>query len=222
MRVLLVADLQCFKLRELAATLTRRGAVTFSIPPARLDRAAMHEADVILLDPGLPHHESIAICHEVRAMSDTPLIVISDRTERADHIRGLQAGADDFVTFPYDFRELITRVIAATRPRGRTRDEASRRLSYDYVGDMHIDLERMRVTVAGATIELTKKEFQMLALIASEDGAVCSREKLAREVWGRPEGEVSDSIQVLMSRLRAKVGQARIKTVRSVGYQLIV
>lgn len=222
MRVLLVADLQRFKLRELAARLAKRGALTFSIPPAHLTRAAMHEADVILLDPGLPYHESIGICHEVRAMSDIPLIVVSDRTERADRIRGLQAGADDYVTYPYDFQELITRVIAATRPRGRTRDDASRRLSYDDVGDMHIDPERMRVTIAGASIELTKKEFQMLALIASEDGAVCSREKLATEVWGRPEKEVSDSIQVLMSRLRAKVGQARIKTVRSVGYQLIV
>lgn len=222
MRVLLVADVRHFKPRELAAAITRWGVATFTIARARLTRATIDEADVVLLDPGLPHHESIAICYEVRAMSDIPMIVISDSVERADRIRGLEAGADDYVTCPYDLRELVTRVIAATRPRGRTRDEMSWRRSCDYAGDMQIDLERMRVTVAGARIELTKKEFKMLALIARENGAVCPREKLAREVWGRPEEEVSDSIQVLMSRLRAKVGQARIKTVRSVGYQLIV
>jgi DNA-binding response OmpR family regulator len=220
MLVLLVADLHCFKLREFAATLTKRGALTLSIPPAHLTGAAMHEADAILLDPGLPYHESIGICHEVRTMSDMPIIMVSDRTERADHIRGLQAGADDYVAWPYDIHDLVTRVIAATCPPGRTRDGMSRRLSYDYVDDMQIDPERMRVTIDGATIELTKKEFQMLTLIASEGGAVCSREKLATEVWGRPEEEVSDSIQALMSRLRAKIGQKRIKTVRSVGYQL--
>jgi DNA-binding response OmpR family regulator len=89
------------------------------------------------------------------------------------------------------------------------------------VGDIEIDIERMKVTVAGVATELTKKEFQLLAVIFGEDGEVCSREKLATEVWGRPEEEVYDSIQVLMSRLRAKLGSERIKTVRSVGYRIV-
>jgi DNA-binding response OmpR family regulator len=220
MRILLVADLNNVQLLELAVALDRRGAVTFHIPPVQVTRAVMEERDFILLDPGLPYHESIGLCDEVRAMSDIPIMMISNRTERADRIRALQAGADDYVTCPYDLREVIARIIAVTRPRGRRRDEEPRR-SYDFLDDMQIDPERMRVTVSGAITELTKKEFQMLTLIAGAEGAVCPREKLAIAVWGRPEEEVSDSIHVLMSRLRSKIGQGRIETVRSVGYQLI-
>jgi DNA-binding response OmpR family regulator len=221
MRILLVADLKCFKLPELAAALYRRGAVTFRLPPTRLTRAATHDADLIILDLGLPYHESVAICREVRTMSEIPIIMISDRSQRTDRIQALRAGADDYVAHPYDLDELIARIIAATRPRGRTRGSLSTKLANGNFGDIEIDLERMRVTIAGKVTELTKKEFQMLALIAGEGGDVCPRMKLATQVWGRTEREVYDSIQVLMSRLRAKVGHERIKTVRSVGYQLV-
>jgi DNA-binding response OmpR family regulator len=222
MRVLLVANPEKFRLAELETALERKDAVTVSVPPASLTRAATQAADIMILDPGLPNQESMSICRKVRASSDISIIMISDSSEKADEIRGLRSGADYYVTYPYDFDELVAKIIAATRPRGHLRNGLSRQLTKGHFGDITIDLERMQVTVAGVAAELTKTEFQILTLIAGADGAVCPREKLATQVWGRPEEEVYESIQVMISRLRAKVGHERIKTVRSVGYQLIM
>ncbi|MBO0874444.1 MAG: response regulator transcription factor [Pseudonocardia sp.] len=201
--------------------LERRGAQTHRAMPNGLTWALIHEADVMLLDPCLSYEEAIAICREVRSTFDIPIVIISDRTQRADRIGGLRAGADHYVERPYHLDELIAKIVAATRPRGRTVDRTPGRPKKNRVGDIEIDFERMKVTVAGVDTELTKKEFQLLVVIFGEEGGVCSREKLATDVWGRPEEEVYDSIQVLMSRLRAKLGRERIKTVRSVGYRVV-
>lgn len=221
MRILLVVDQDNYQSTELIAALERRGAQTHRVMPNGLSWALIREADVMLLDPCLPHEEAITICREVRSSFDIPIVIISDRTQRADRIGGLRAGADHYVVRPYHFDELIAKLVAAARPRGRAADRTPGQLKNNRVGDIEIDVERMKVTVAGVATELTKKEFQLLAVIFGEDGAVCSREKLATEVWGRPEDEVYDSIQVLMSRLRAKLGRERIKTVRSVGYRVV-
>jgi hypothetical protein len=89
------------------------------------------------------------------------------------------------------------------------------------VGEITVDIRTLKVTVGDKPVELTKKEFQILALLATEEGAMCSREKIAAEAWGLPDSDVHDSIHVLVSRLRAKLGRERIRTVRSIGYQLV-
>lgn len=221
MRVLLVADGEHYQLTGLVAALNREGATTFRISPSRLTSAATRDSDILILDSRVPYDQSVAICREVRSKSDIPIMMISDRPDRTDRIRGLRAGADDYVVRPVHFDELMTRIVATTRPRGCTNGRASAQFRNGQLSDLKIDSERLTVTVAGMTAVLTKREFQMLALIVGEDGGVCPRERLAVEVWGRPEEEVSDSIQVLMSRLRTKIGRRRIKTVRSVGYQFI-
>lgn len=221
MRVLLVADGENYQLAGLVAALNRAGAITFRVSPNRLTWAATDDSDILILDSGVPYDQSIAICREVRGKSDIPIMMISDRPDRVDRIRGLRAGADDYLARPVHFDELITRIAATTRPRGSSRSRESSPVKKVRLDDLEIDFERLTVTVAGTAVGLTKKEFQMLALIVAADGSVCAREKIAAEVWGRPEEEVSDSIQVLISRLRTKIGRERIKTVRSVGYHFV-
>lgn len=221
MRILLVVDRDNYQSAELIAALERRGAQAHRVTANTLNSALIREADVILIDASLPHDEAIMICRDVRAAFDIPIVIISDRAQRTDRIGGLRAGADHYIVRPFHLDELIAKIVAATRPRGRAVERMPGQPKSNRVGDIEIDIERMRVTVAGVATELTKKEFQLLAVIFGEDGAVCSREKLATEVWGRPEEEVYDSIQVLMSRLRAKLGSERIKTVRSVGYRIV-
>lgn len=220
MRILLVADRYSDYSAELMATLGKHGARTYQMMRDDLSKPAVHDADIILLGPTLSHDDSIAICREIRSISDTPIIVISDQAEVTDQVKGLRSGADHYITRPYHFDELVAKIMAATRPRGRADDRISSRPEITQVGDIEINPELMKVTVAGLDIELTKKEFQLLMTITREEGATCPREKVAAEVWGRPEAEVYDSIQVLMSRLRAKLGRGRIQTVRHVGYRI--
>lgn len=221
MQILHVIDQHSGQSVELATSLGKLGVQMYDVTRTDLDWTAIRDIEVILLDPGLSRDESIAICLEARLASDIPIIMISDRAERVDQLEGFRAGADHYVVEPYHLDELIAKIVAVTRTRSRAADDrTSSQLKTGSVGDMEIDVERMKVTVAGVTTELTKKEFQILAVIIGENGAVCSREKLAAEVWGRPESEVYDSIQVLMSRLRVKLGRDRIETVRSVGYRI--
>lgn len=220
MRILLVADHYSDHSAELMATLGKHGVRTYQMMRDDLSWPAVHDADVIILGPTLSCDDNIAICREIRFISDAPIIVISDQAGVTDQVKGLRAGADHYITRPYHFDELVAKIMAATRPRGRAGDRISSRPKITQVGDIEINAELMKVTVAGLDIALTKKEFQLLMAITREDGATCPREKLAAEVWGRPEAEVYDSIQVLMSRLRAKLGHGRIQTVRHVGYRI--
>lgn len=220
MRILLVVDQDGDQSSDLATSLGGRGARTYCMTRADLSWTVLRDADIILLGPHLSRDERVAICGEVRLISNIPIIMISDRMEREDLIESLRAGADNYVVSPYHFDELMAKIVAATRPRDRTGDQKASEAKTRQIGDIEIDLERMKVTVAGVATELTKKEFQLLTAIAGENGNVCPREKLAAEVWGRSEEQVYDSIQVLMSRLRVKLGRDRIKTVRSVGYRI--
>lgn len=219
MLVSLVAD-RDDRLVELVAALDRHGARTRRIAPSDVTRMVTNRSDVILLDSSLPYDAGIVLCRKIRSMCDVPIVMISERAAHADRIQGLRAGADYYVSPPCYLDELIASLFAASRPRGQMNDHGSRKLGNGRVGDIELDVERMRVAVGGVTIELTKKEFQLLAVIFGEDGGVCPREKLAAAVWGLPEEQVRDSIQVLMSRLRAKLGHDRIRTERSVGYRL--
>ncbi|MFD2473957.1 response regulator transcription factor [Amycolatopsis silviterrae] len=217
MRVLLVEDDDRVA-GALVPALVRRGLVMQRLPSGAgvLDR--VHDVDVILLDLGLPDVDGVVLCRQIRAVSDVAVIVVSARGEVNDRVHGLRAGADDYLVKPYDVEELLARVEAVRRRRG---ERTAQTVPVVEVGDVRIDLARYEVLVAGEPIALSRKEFQVLALVAAAGGAVCSREQVLNEVWGHRGAAESRSLDVHVATLRTKLGRpALIETVRGVGYRL--
>ncbi|MGW4484665.1 response regulator transcription factor [Amycolatopsis sp. NPDC004368] len=217
MRVLLVEDDDRVA-GALVPALTRRGLEMQRLPSGAgvLDR--VHDVDVVLLDLGLPDIDGVVLCRRIRAVSDVAVIVVSARGEVDDRVQGLRAGADDYLVKPYDVEELLARVEAVRRRRGERTDGHVPKIE---VGDVTIDLARHEVLVAGEPIALSRKEFQVLALVAGARGSVCSREHVLTEVWGHRGAAESRSLDVHVATLRTKLGRpALIETVRGVGYRL--
>ncbi|MET7996237.1 response regulator transcription factor [Amycolatopsis sp. NPDC005232] len=217
MRVLLVEDDDRVA-GALVPALTRRGLEMQRLASGAgvLDR--VHDVDVVLLDLGLPDVDGVVLCRRIRAVSDVAVIVVSARGEVDDRVQGLRAGADDYLVKPYDVEELLARVEAVRRRRGERTDGPAPVIE---VGDVTIDLARHEVLVAGQSIALSRKEFQVLALVAGARGSVCSREHVLTEVWGHRGAAESRSLDVHVATLRTKLGRpALIETVRGVGYRL--
>ncbi|GAA0646110.1 response regulator transcription factor [Kutzneria viridogrisea] len=202
----------------LLPALARRGLTVDRLATGRgvLDR--LHGIDVVLLDLGLPDIDGVTLCRAIRAASDVAIIVVSARGEVDDRILGLHAGADDYLVKPYDVGELVARVHAVRRRRGDTGASSPGSV---HVGDVDIDLVRHQVTVAGESIALSRKEFQVLALVVGAGGAVCTRERIIAEVWGRSWAGANRTLDVHVATLRTKLGRpALVETVRGVGYRL--
>jgi DNA-binding response OmpR family regulator len=220
-RVLLVEDDDRVA-EALVPALTRRGFHVDRQATGRgtLDRLA--GVDVVLLDLGLPDMDGVTLCRAIRAASDVAIIVVSARGEIDDRILGLHAGADDYLVKPYDVGELVARVHAVRRRRGA--DPVAPGSSSTEVfetGDVRVDLGRHEVTVAGESVALSRKEFQVLALVMAAGGAVCTRERILAEVWGRTWSGANRTLDVHVATLRTKLGRpALLETVRGVGYRL--
>ncbi len=221
MRVLLVEDDDRVA-EALVPALTRRGFHVDRQATGRgtLDRLA--GVDVVLLDLGLPDMDGVTLCRAIRAASDVAIIVVSARGEIDDRILGLHAGADDYLVKPYDVGELVARVHAVRRRRGA--DPVAPGSSSTEVfetGDVRVDLGRHEVTVAGESVALSRKEFQVLALVMAAGGAVCTRERILAEVWGRTWSGANRTLDVHVATLRTKLGRPTLlETVRGVGYRL--
>ncbi|HEY3469632.1 MAG TPA: response regulator transcription factor [Amycolatopsis sp.] len=214
MRVLLVEDDDRVA-GALIPALVRRGLAIARLATGAGVLERVHEVDVVLLDLGLPDIDGVTLCRQIRAVSDVAIIVVSARGEVDDRIQGLRAGADDYLVKPYDVEELMARVEAVRRRRGENEPVVIR------VGDVSVDLSRHEVLVDGRTVALSRKEFQVLALVAGARGAVCSREHVLTEVWGHRGPAESRSLDVHVATLRTKLGRpALIETVRGVGYRL--
>lgn len=177
------------------------------------------QPDLVVLDWMLPGVSGIEICRRLKrrvAARETPVIMLSARTEEADRVRGLETGADDYVTKPYSVAELMARVQAQLR---RSRPAAAgARLEF---GDIVLDGETHRVTRAGAEVRLGPTEFRLLATFMERPGRVLSREQLLDRVWGRDIHVDSRTVDVHIGRLRRALGQDDpLRTVRGAGYAL--
>jgi len=174
------------------------------------------ETDVVLLDLRLPDIDGFTVCRELRARSDVPIIVVSARGEEVDRVVGLELGADDYIVKPYGLRELVARIRAVTRRRdGATRRDVLR------AGPLEVDERARRVSYDGRELQLTAKEFDLLALLASDPGSVVSRETILRRVWDTTWYGGQKTIDVHVASLRKKVGDPdAIETVRGIGYRL--
>lgn len=178
--------------------------------------------DVVLLDLMLPGIDGLEVCRQVRARLDVPIIMVTARTEEADRVIGLEGGADDYVSKPFQSRELLARIRAQAR---RGRGESGPRAERIEVGALTIDATTMEVAVNGAPISLTTIEFSLLHALAQRAGRVLAREQLLQLLHGTADEAFDRSIDVVVSRVRAKIEvDARnprlLKTIRGVGYML--
>jgi DNA-binding response OmpR family regulator len=206
----------------LRPALHRHGMTTTRLARGRGAVDHLSGVDVVLLDLGLPDIDGVDVCRAIREVSEVPVIVVSARGEVDDRILGLHSGADDYLVKPYDIGELVARVHAVYRRRRVVpRAEAGGPGDVVVIDEVTIDLHRHTVTVAGRQVTLTRKEFQVLALMASSGGAVCTRNRIVAEVWGRSWAGANRTLDVHVATLRTKLGRADlVQTVRGVGYRL--
>ena len=177
--------------------------------------------NLVVLDLMLPGMDGLEVCRRVRAESDVPIIMLTARSDDIDKIVGLELGADDYLTKPFNPRELVARVKAILRraDRGSSRDDAPAHIA---VGNLRIDVHRRVVEVAGQSVSLRMKEFDLLQTLVENKGMVFSREKLLNVVWGYDFAGETRTVDVHIAHLRHKLNgmDAVIETVWGVGYKL--
>jgi len=186
--------------------------------PDGLEAARRDEHDAIVLDWMLPGLDGPAVCRELRARgTTTPVIMLTARHAITDRVDGLDAGADDYLTKPFAFDELLARLRVFAR-----RDGGGGRI---VVGDLEIDRERRTVARGDAGIELTAREFDLLTVLAERVGRVVTRVQILDEVWDGETDLRSNAIDVHVAKLRAKVdrpfGVQTIQTVRGIGFRMV-
>ncbi len=176
--------------------------------------------DLVVLDLMLPDIDGFEVCRQIRKKSDVPILMLTARKEDVDKIVGLELGADDYLTKPFNPRELVARVKAILR-RYQSGLKPSDTVE---VGRLRIDSSRHEVTVDGQPVKLRTKEFALLATFAQNLGLLLSREKLLELVWGFDYYGESRTVDVHVNHLRDKIAGsgARIETVRGMGYKMTV
>ncbi|MCK8468052.1 response regulator transcription factor [Microbacterium aurugineum] len=178
------------------------------------------DTEVVLLDLGLPDVDGIDLCRRIRGRSEVPIVIVTARNQVAERIKGLRAGADDFVVKPYDVHELLARIEAVTRRSRPIRPESDARVLL-HGGELQIDLVARQLSVDGVPIDLTRKEFDIIAVLARYPGVAVPKERLIREVWNTDWRGFGHSLEVHVGAIRKKSGaRGLIETVRGVGYRL--
>jgi DNA-binding response OmpR family regulator len=180
---------------------------------------ARHDPDLVILDVMLPKVDGFEVCREIRRRGDTPILMLTARTDDVDAIVGLELGADDYVTKPFNPRELVARVKAILR---RT-DATARGARPIVVGALRVDPRRREATVGDRRLELRAREFDLLAALARDPGVVLTRDGLLEDVWGTDFPGETRTIDVHVAEVRKKLGEdgPPIETVRGVGYRLV-
>jgi DNA-binding response OmpR family regulator len=174
------------------------------------------EFDLLVLDLGLPVKDGTQVLRELRASGQRmPVIILTARDDVSDKVSGLEGGADDYVTKPFRFEELLARV------RVRLRNERSVERTVLRAGEIVLDLRTRRATSEGRTVDLTAREFTMLEVLIRHPDQVLSREQLLSHVWGYDYDPGSNVVDVYIGYLRKKLGSDTIETVRGMGYRLV-
>jgi DNA-binding response OmpR family regulator len=178
---------------------------------------ARHPVRLVVLDIGLPGMDGFEVCRQIRSRSTVPILMLTARDEEPDRVAGLELGADDYVPKPFSPRELAARVKAILR-----RAEPSPQESVLQLGDVVVDVEGRDVTVAEDPVELTAKEFDLLAYFLGSPGIVLSRDRLLDRVWGMSYPGGTRTVDVHVGQLRRKLGRPElIRTVRGAGYKAV-
>ena len=225
-RVLVVEDEESYR-DSLVYQLTREGfeveaVATGSEGLTAFDRQA---ADLVLLDLMLPGLSGTEVCRELRARSSVPVIMLTAKDSEIDKVVGLELGADDYVTKPYSFRELLARIRAVLR-RGSEAAAAEEDPAVLSVGPVVLDTDRHLVTVGGEEVAMPLREFELLELFLRNADRVLTRGQLIDRVWGADYVGDTKTLDVHVKRIRAKiepdpVAPAMLLTVRGLGYKLV-
>ena len=182
------------------------------------DAVAAEIPDVVLLDIGLPDFDGFEVCRRIRQKSQVPIIMLTARDEEIDRVFGLEIGADDYVTKPFGLRELIARIRAVSRRRTAVDLPASEVLE---IGNLKLDLSTRRVYMSGKEVELTTKEFDLLAYLAEHPGIVHRRTDIMESVWDANWYGPTKTLDAHVAAVRKKLGNADwIEAVRGVGFRL--
>ena len=231
-KVLIVEDEESF-LEALRVGLAREG---FAIDVARdgaeaLERFDAGNPDIVLLDVMLPRLSGVDVCREIRTKSDIPIIMVTAKGEEIDAVVGLEVGADDYVTKPYRFRELVARMRSVLRrsaeeAKAGSPDERSDEPSAIEIHGIRIDPGRHEVVVRGESVSMPLKEFDLLWALASHAGRVLTRDQLIDDVWGHDYVGDTKTLDVHIKRLRNKIevdpsSPTAITTIRGLGYKFV-
>ncbi len=224
---ILVADDDPQLVRALRITLAAHGyeVVAAADGAAAVTLAAQAHPDIVLLDLGMPHLDGIRVIEALRGWTDAPIIVVSGRTGSADKVDALDAGADDYVTKPFQVDELLARLRALAR-----RSTPSAGASADPVvrfGDVTVDLAAKIVTRAGAPVHLTPTEWRMLEFLARHPGALVTRQTLLKDIWGTEQVADTGYLRLYVSQLRKKLEAdpavpRHLLTESGMGYRLVI
>ncbi len=183
------------------------------------ERIIQEKYDLVLLDVMLPEMDGMEICKRVRQISDIPIIMLTARDEVKDKVEGLELGADDYVTKPFAFEEVLARIRGILRRRNEEPRQEENRL---IVGGVILYPDRYEVRVNGEFIELTHKEFELLQYLVENKPNVLSRDQILQKVWGYDFFGNTNVVDVYISYLRSKIddkfNEKHIKTIRGVGY----
>ncbi|MBB6173952.1 DNA-binding response OmpR family regulator [Nocardiopsis mwathae] len=220
MRILVVEDDD----RVARGLVTALRNASYDVTRVATAEAAMRApaADVVLLDLGLPDADGIDVLRRLRDRPQTAVIAVTARAEERERVRGLRSGADDYVVKPFGIAELLARIDAVLRRTRSARAGAGGDAPPLRLGDLTVDVGARQADLAGTSLSLTRKEFDLLALLAVRAPAVVSREAILDQVWGSAWESSSRTLDTHIAALRAKLtGGVRILTVRGVGYRLV-
>jgi DNA-binding response OmpR family regulator len=178
--------------------------------------------DAVMLDIMLPGLDGISVCRRIREASTVPIVMVSARGDALDVVLGLEAGADDYVTKPFDTQVLVARLRAVLRRAvaDPVRPAPVTGVTIETFGDLELDREALEVRRGGSTVQLTPTELKLLIEFANNPGVVLSRSTLLQRVWDYEWGGDGRLVDVHLQRLRTKIGADRIETVRGFGYKL--
>ncbi|MEZ4770374.1 MAG: response regulator transcription factor [Caldilineales bacterium] len=196
--------------------------VTAAAGTTAIEKVALEQPDLVLLDILLPQMDGYQVCSRIREFSDVPVIMLTAKARDTDILRGFDAGADDYLTKPFNAKELVARVKAVLRRTSRSEESPA---SVVLCGEMEIDLARRAVSVAGRPVELTRTEFELLRCLAGNANRVIPHETLLSEVWGPEYRNDLDYLRAYIRYLRRKLepdpaNPATILTSQGVGYML--